>query len=65
MYAGSTSIPARNVRTIEAKRGDEIKPLLTGEMKEVAGNDAEAELEQRDRDAELDRKDAGHQDDGP
>ena len=28
MYAGSTSIPARKVRTIEAKAGDERQPVL-------------------------------------
>jgi hypothetical protein len=46
------------------ERGDEVEPLLRVEVEDVAHDDAEAELEQGDRDPQLDREHAGEQDCG-
>jgi hypothetical protein len=42
--------------------GDEVEPILRLEMEDVSGGDAERQLEQRDSDTELDRDDAGDED---
>ena len=67
--SGSTSAPARKVRTIEAKLAMNTSQSVFGvQVEHVAGEDAEPELEQRDRDPDLDRDhargDDSHSQDG-
>jgi hypothetical protein len=61
--SGSTSAPARKVRTMKEGR-DEVEPLLRVEVEDVAHHDPQAELYQRDRQPELDRQHAGNDNGG-
>ncbi len=60
--SGSTSAPARNVSTTEAKPAMNTSQLCVRiEIERVAERDAERQLDERDRDADLDRDHAGEQ----
>ena len=62
MYAGSTSMPARNVSTIDAKDAMKSSHCCGVQVEDVPDDDAERQLDQRDGDAELDRDDARDED---
>ena len=61
----STSAPARNVSTMPGERAEEREPVGNVEVERVADDDAQRELDQRDRDPELDRDRRGDQDRRP
>ena len=54
-------MPARKVSTIDANDAMKSSHSWRLEVEDVAGDDAERQLEQRDRDAELDREHAREQ----
>jgi len=52
------------VRNDRSELGDEVEPVLRVQVEGVSGDDAERQLQQRNRHAQLDRDDARNEDDG-
>ena len=56
-------MPARNVRTIDPNLAMKSSQSWVWRLQDIPGSDAECQLDQRDGHADLDRNDAGDEDD--
>jgi hypothetical protein len=64
MYDGFDLHPGEEREDYRRERGQQVEPLLTLDVEDVAEGDADGQLDERDGDAELDRDDACEKDGG-